>query len=408
MCFCYDRPVKNYDAIVVGARCAGSPTAMLLARRGYKVLIVDKAAFPSDTLSTHLVHPPGVAALRRWGLLQRLLATGCPPIDTYRFDFGPLVISGAPGTADSPVAYGPRRTVLDKLLVDAASEAGAEIREEFVVDEVMLEHDRVTGIRGREKNGKSVTERAAVVVGADGRHSLVAAAVKPETYDERPPILAGYYAYWSGIPLEGAFEVYSYHHRGFAAWPTNDGLTLVVGGWPTAEFEANKQDVEGHWMKMVELSPGLAARLRAGKRESKFVGTPVANYFRKPYGPGWALVGDAGYNRDYITAMGITDAFLSADLCAEALHQSFTRTRTFDEAMRDYQRARDERVRPIFEFTCQVAALEPPSQQLQQLLGAMQGNQEAMDGFARVNAAVTSPAEFFSPENVRKIFEAAG
>jgi flavin-dependent dehydrogenase len=233
-------------------------------------------------------------------------------------------------------------------------------------------------------------------------------AVKSEAYHERPPILAGYYSYWSGIPVEGAFEVYSYPHRGFAAWPTNDGLTLVVGGWPMAEFEANKQDVEGNWMKMIDLSPSLAARLRAGKREAKFVGTPVANYFRKPYGPGWALVGDAGYNRDYITAMGITDAFLSAELCAEALHQSLSGTRPFDEAMGDYQRARDERVLPIFEFTCQVAALEPPPPQLQQLLGAAHGNQEAMDGFARVNAAVTSPAEFFSPENAGRIFEAAG
>ncbi len=150
-----------------------------------------------------------------------------------------------------------------------------------------------------------------------------------------------------------------------------------------AEFEANKQDVEGNWMKMIDLSPGLSARLRAGKREAKFVGTPVANYFRKPYGPGWALVGDAGYNRDYITAMGIMDAFLSAELCADALHQSFAGTRPFDEAMGDYQRARDQRVHPIFEFTCQVAALEPPSAQLQQVLGAAHGNQEAMDGFAR-------------------------
>lgn len=400
--------MSHYDVIIVGARCAGSPMAMLLARRGYRVLVVDKAAFPSDTISTHLVHPPGVAALRRWGLLDRLLATGCPPIDTYRFDFGPFIISGAPGTADSPVAYGPRRTVLDKLLVDAASEAGAEVREEFAVDEVLFEDGRVTGIRGREKSGKAVAERATVVVGADGRYSPVAEAVKPAAYHERPPILAGYYSYWSGIPVEGAFEVYSYPHRGFAAWPTNDGLTLVVGGWPMAEFEANKKDVEGNWMKMIDLSPGLAARLRAGKREAKFVGTPVANYFRKPYGPGWALVGDAGYNRDYITAMGIMDAFLSAELCADALHQSFSGTRPFDEAMGDYQRARDDRVGPIFEFTCQVATLEPPSPQLQQLLGAAHGNQEAMDGFARVNAGVTSPAEFFSPENAGKIFEAAG
>ena len=399
--------MKSYDVIVVGARCAGAPLALLLAREGYQVLVVDKATFPSDTISTHLVHPPGVAALRRWGLLDQVLATGCPPIDTYRFDFGPFALSGAPGTPDSPLSYGPRRTVLDKILLDAASGAGAEIREGFTVDEVLVDDGRVTGIRGHGRNETPVTERARCVVGADGRHSVVASKVRPETYQERPPILAGYYAYWSGLPMEGRFETYALPHRGFAAWPTNDGLTLVVGGWPTREFEANKTDVEGHWMRMIDMVPAFSERLRAGKREERFVGTPVENYFRKPYGAGWALVGDAGYNRDYITAMGIMDAFLSAELCADALHQSLSGARPFQEAMADYQRARDVRVGPIYEFTCQLAALEPPPPKLQQLLGAVHGNQEAMDGFARVNAGVTSPAEFFSPENVGRIFQAA-
>jgi len=182
----------RYDAIVVGARCAGAPTAMLLARRGHKVLVVDRATFPSDTVSTHLLHPPGVASLRRWGLLERLEATGCPPIDTYAFDFGPFTISGAPGTEEAPVAYGPRRTVLDKLLVDAAAEAGAEVREGFTVQDVVLTDGRVTGIRGQDRHGRAVTERARVVVGADGRHSHVARAVGPEHYHERPPLLCGY------------------------------------------------------------------------------------------------------------------------------------------------------------------------------------------------------------------------
>jgi hypothetical protein len=136
---------NRYDVIVVGARCAGSPTAMLLARRGHKVLVVDRARFPSDTVSTHLLHPPGVAALARWGLLERLEATGCPPIAIYAFDFGPFTISGSPGTDQAPVAYGPRRTVLDKLLVDAAAEAGAEVREGFTVTELVLEDGRVVG-----------------------------------------------------------------------------------------------------------------------------------------------------------------------------------------------------------------------------------------------------------------------
>src|SRR5215213_870696 len=140
-----------YDVIIVGARCAGSPTAMLLARKGYRVLAVDRASFPSDTVSTHVVQPLGVAALARWGLADRLAATGCPPIHTYSFDFGPITLAGAPGTEDAPVAYCPRRTVLDKLLVDAAAEAGAEVREGFTVDEIQFDDGRVTGIRGHGK-----------------------------------------------------------------------------------------------------------------------------------------------------------------------------------------------------------------------------------------------------------------
>ena len=394
---------KDYDVIIVGARCAGSPAAMLLARRGYKVLVVDKATFPSDTISTHLIHPPGVAALKRWGLLDRVLATGCPPIDTYAYDFGPFTIAGCPGTAEFPVAYSPRRTVLDKLLVDAAAEAGAEVREGFTVEEIVIEDGRVTGIRGHDKGGATVTERARVVIGADGRHSMVAKAVRAEQYNEKPRLQASYYAYWSGLPMNGRFEVYIRPDRAFAAWPTNDGLTLVIGGWPFAEFEANKKDFEAHFLKTIDLVPAFAERLRAATRVTRHVGASVPNYFRQPYGPGWALVGDAGYNKDFITAQGIQDAFRDAELCAIALDETFSGARPFDVAMSDYQSTRDGRVLPMYEFTCQLAMLEPPPPEMQHLLAAMPGNQDGMDGFVRTTAGVTSPAEFFSAENVERI-----
>ena len=385
---------QAYDAIIVGARCAGSPTAMRLARKGYRVLVVDRATFPSDTVSTHVVQPLAVAALARWGLIDRLTATGCPPIHTYTFDFGPFTISGAPGTKDTPVAYCARRTVLDKLLVDAAAEAGAEIREGFVVEEVLIEDGRVVGIKGRSKGAATVTERARVVVGADGRHSLVAEAVRPEQYNEKPPLLAAYYTYWSGLPMDGRFETYIRPHRGFAAAPTHNGLTVTVGGWPYSEFETNKKDVEGNFLKSFDLAPEFADRVRGAKREAPFAGAAVSNFFRKPYGPGWALVGDAGYNRDPITAQGISDAFRDADRCAIALDQVFTGARSFDEAMGEYQRDRDEHVLPMYEFTCQLAALQPPPPEMQQLLGAIHGNQKAMDGFVQMNAGTISPAEF--------------
>jgi flavin-dependent dehydrogenase len=397
---------KAFDAIVVGARCAGSPTAMLLARNGYRVLLVDRATFPSDTVSTHILHPLGAAALARWGLLDRLAATGCPPIHTYAFDFGAITLAGAPGTQEAPVGYCPRRTVLDKLLVDAAAEAGAEVREGFVVEEVLIEDRRVVGIRGRSKHGE-VIDRARVVVGADGRHSLVAKAVGPEQYDETPVRLAGYYTYWSGLPMDGRFETYIRERRGFAAVPTHDDLTMVIVGWPYAEFAECRKDVEGNYLRTIDLAPAFADRLRDARREARFAGAAVPGYFRKPYGPGWALVGDAGYDRDFITGQGIMDAFHDAELCAAALGETFSGPRPFEAAMGEYQRARDARVKPMYDFTCELATLEPPPPDLQRLLAAIHGNQDAMDDFARMNAGTISPAEFFAPENVDAITAAA-
>jgi flavin-dependent dehydrogenase len=398
---------KAFDAIVVGARCAGSPTAMLLARKGVRVLLVDCASFPSDTVSTHLIHPLGVEALSRWGLLGRLVATGCPPIHTYRFDFGPITISGSPGTETSPVAYCPRRTVLDKLLVDAAAEAGAEVREGFTVEEILIENGRVAGIRGRSNDGGAKVERARVVVGADGMRSSVAAAVRPEHYDEKPPLLAAYYTYWSGLPTDGRFENYIRDRRGFAAMPTHEDLTVVIAGWPYSEFAENKTDVEGNYLKTIELAPAFADRLRGARREARFAGMAVPNYFRQPFGPGWALVGDAGYNKDFITAQGIMDAFHDAELCAAALDNALSEGRPFVEAMGEYQWARDARVKPMYDFTCQLATLEPPPPEMQQLIAAIHGKEKAMDAFARMNAGTLSPAEFFAPENINRMTAAA-
>jgi 2-polyprenyl-6-methoxyphenol hydroxylase-like FAD-dependent oxidoreductase len=171
-------------------------------------------------------------------------------------------------------------------------------------------------------------------------------------------------------------------------------LTLTVGGWPYSEFETNKKDVEKHFLNMFDSVPEFADRIRAATREAPFAGVPVSNFFRKPFGAGWALVGDAGYNKDPITAQGINDAFRDAERCATALDQIFGGVRSFDEAMGEYQRERDEHVLPMYEFTCQLATLEPPPPEMQQLLGAIQGNQRAMDGFAQMNAGTISPPEF--------------
>jgi flavin-dependent dehydrogenase len=399
--------MSEYDAIVIGARCAGAPTAMVLARRGWRVLLVDRATFPSDTVSTHLLHAPAIAALHRWGLLDRVVATGCPPINTYSFDFGPITIAGTPRAVDGvSTAYAPRRTVLDKILVDAAAEAGAEVREGFTVDEILIEDGAVVGIRGRDTNGAAMRERARIVIGADGRNSHVARAVGAEEYHAKPMLQWSFYTYWSGLPIDG-METVIRPNRGWGAFSTNDDLTLVAVGWPYAEISAYKADVEGNYLKTFALAPEFAARVRDAKREARFAGGAVANYFRKPYGPGWALVGDAGYTKDPITAQGITDAFRDAEQCTNALVEVFEGSSSFEGAMSAWQRARDEHAVPIYEFTTNLATLEPPPPEMQQLLGAVHGNQGAMDDFVSVVAATLSPTEFFAPARIGRIMATA-
>ena len=401
-------PAERYDAIVIGARCGGSPTAMLLARKGYRVLLVDRAKFPSDTVSTHFIHAPGMAALERWGLRGELAASGCPPVRRYSFDFGPFTIAGSPRPSDGvDEAYCPRRPVLDTMLVQAAADAGVEVREGFSVDEVLVEDGTVVGVRGKDAGGTAVTERASVVIGADGRNSSVAKAVQPEQYNEKPPVSPAFYSYWSGVGSSG-FEVAIREACGMAAFPTHDDLTLVIVGMPEDAAKEARSDVEGAFLRTVDLTPELAERVRAGKREERFhAASDLAGYFRKPYGPGWALVGDAGYHLHPITAQGITDAFLDAERLADALDASFSERSSYDDAMSAYQHARDEAAMPMYEMTFDFAQVDqPPPPETQQLLGAVAGSQEAMDDFVSVQAGTLPIPEFFSPENVGRIMAA--
>jgi flavin-dependent dehydrogenase len=297
--------------------------------------------------------------------------------------------------------------VLDKLLIDAAADAGAEIREGFAVDEVLFENGRVTGVRGLSQNGRSVREHARLVIGAEGRTSIVAEATGASMYDERPPVLAIYYAYWSGLPMDGRFETYIRPHRGFAASDTHDGLTTLVFGFPLKEFAGGiKRDIEGAFTKLVELVPAFAERVRSAKRETDFAGAITPNYFRTPFGPGWALVGDAGYLKDPITGQGILDAFRDAELCVRGADEALSGQRAFEAAMRDYQVERDAATLAMYDFTYMLAMLEPPPPDLQRVLAAAQGNQQAMDAFARTNAGTMSPAAFFAPAHVEAILSA--
>lgn len=400
--------MSNYDAIVIGARCAGSPTAMLLARRGYRVLLVDRATFPSDTMSTHLMHHPGVAQLRRWGLADQLIATGCPAIDTYRFDFGSFSIAGTPRPANgASQAYAPRRRVLDDLLVEAAAQAGVETRTGCSVEQLLVEDGAVVGIRGHTKGGLRHEERARVVIGADGVHSLVARAVHATAYRQVPAREAMYYSYWSGMPTDGEFQVYVRPSRALVAIPTHDALTCVVVSWPIDEFEANRHDVEGNYLKAFHEEPAFAERMRHATREERFIGTTMNGFYRKPYGPGWALVGDAGYHKDACTAQGITDAFHHAELLATALDAVFAGRQSYDEALAGYQRIRDDTTGPMYDLTADFASFDPPPTQMQQLLEAVAADARASEDFVSVQAGTMSVPDFFDPTNLTRYLDDA-
>lgn len=395
-----------YDAVVVGARCAGSATALLLGRKGYKVLLVDRASFPSDlAFSTHYIHQSGIALLKRWGLLDKVAASNCPPITTLYFDFGKFILTGSPPPADGvQEAYAPRRKVLDAILVSAAVASGVELRTEFSVSELHFEDGRVCGIRGREKGGSPVVEKSRIVIGADGMHSTVARAVQAAEYNAKEPLQGPYFSYWSGVQMKG-FEFHPGVYRGSFGWMTNDGLALVGVGFAAKDHPAVRADIEGNYLRAIaEDAPDLDERLRNGHREERFVGGLVPNYFRKPFGPGWALVGDAGYLKDPCTAEGITDAFHGAALLADAIDSGLSDRRPLDAALEEYERQRNQAAFPMYEFTCQLATLAPPPPEMQKLFGALRGNQKQTNRFFGLFAQTVSVPEFFSPENMQEIF----
>jgi flavin-dependent dehydrogenase len=395
-----------YDAIVVGARCGGSATAMLLARRGYRVLLVDRATFPSDTISSHWIHEPAVLKLREWGLLSSVLDSGCPPIQRITFDVGPFALSGQPIPVDGvDFALCCRRTVLDKILVDAATAAGAEVREGFSVRQILFEDEKVVGIRGG--NESEIEERAQIVIGADGQNSLVARAVGAASYNVKPRLSATYYSYFDDLPVDG-MEIYARVGTGGALLPTNGGQTLLVVGWTHDQFHEIRKDLAGNLARTAsDFSPTAAERLRKATRVARVFGkADIQNFYRTPSGPGWALVGDAGYHKDPITAQGITDAFRDAELLASALDEGLTYG-NLEPTLERYHALRDEASLPMYEFTTDLARMEAPTPEQQALFGALRGNQEHIDRFLGVMAGTVPVAEFFSPDNLGRVVAAA-
>jgi flavin-dependent dehydrogenase len=307
-------------------------------------------------MSTHYIQPDGVQRLQDWGLYDGVMATNCPSIPRITFHLSGVPMS-APQDPTLPDAICPRRTVLDKILVDAAWNAGAEVRQGFSVQEILIEDGVVAGLRGRSSDGAAVEDRARVTIGADGHHSIVARGVNAAEYDTRPAYTCGYYAYFSGVPLPNGAEAYVAEKAGVLAFPTNDNLTCIGAGAPHDQFHAYRDDIEATFFRLVErASPAFAERVRAGKREERWIGTAdTENFFRQPYGPGWALCGDAGYHKDFVTGLGIADAFRDAEFLSDALHAGFSNSEPLDDALAAYQRRRDEAAKPMYDITMQTA-----------------------------------------------------
>ncbi|HEY9350720.1 MAG TPA: NAD(P)/FAD-dependent oxidoreductase [Acidothermales bacterium] len=343
--------MRTYDAIVVGARCAGSPTAMLLGRQGLRVLVVDRARYGSDTVSTHALMRRGVLQLQRWGLLDRVVSAGTPAVTSVLFHYPDetVRISLKP-TAGVPALYAPRRTVLDRILADAAIEAGAEVRFQTTMTEVLRNSSgRVIGIAARDSAGRRFDAHAPITIGADGIRSSVAQAVAAPVVRAAARGGAFRYGYWGDLPTEG-YEWFYAPGTSAGLIPTNDGQTLLFVGTTAERMHALRATQSGEALDALLQTVSLEAwrRVSAARPPSSLRGFAGASgYLRQAGGPGWALVGDAGAFEDPLSTHGITDAFRDAELLATAIRSINDGVGEAD-ALTGYQDRRDQLAGRLF------------------------------------------------------------
>ncbi|CCH31878.1 NAD(P)/FAD-dependent oxidoreductase [Actinosynnema sp. NPDC047251] len=386
-----------YDVIVVGARCAGAPTALLFARAGRRVLLVDRAKFPSDKLSTLYIQQPGVARLAKWGVLDAVRATGCPPLDHVVYELGDTRVEGCCSGVDGQrAAYAPRRELLDRILVDAAVAAGVEFRDDCRVTELYRDGDRVVGVRCESARGSS-REDAALVVGADGMRSAVAELVGAEKTAEHPPLTCAYYTFWRGPKTH--FEMYEGDTGWVSAVPTNDDAVLVAAYAPQHRFDEIRRDAFASYQELVRVNaPELWAQVEGAEQVGKLHGTgDQQNFFRRAHGPGWALVGDAGHHKDSLTARGISDALMQAELLVETVGDALGDRERQDAAAAEYDRLREERLTENYAATLLIAQEEARPKR-RALLGAIGTSPELTTRYFDAVAGIVSVRELYTPE----------
>lgn len=343
-----------YDVVVVGARCAGASTAMLLARQGARVLAVDRSAYGSDTLSTLALMRGGTLQLHRWGVLDAVKRAGTPPIRVTSFRYGSEQVDVAIKPKDGIEAlYAPRRTVLDSILASAAADAGADVVHGPRIKDLLRAPDgRVTGVVLLDRDGVARQVRAGIVIGADGQQSPVAQLVGATPYLTGSHATGVIYGFWRGLRMEG-YQWYYAPGIGIGGIQTNDGLTCLFVAVPSERFmrELRYDLASAHQQVLSEMDPGLAAEVRDSEQEGHLRGFPGRpGYFRRSWGPGWALVGDAGYFKDPFTAHGITDALRDAELLSRAVSAGT------DAALAEYQAVRDQLSLGLFDVTDRIAS----------------------------------------------------
>jgi 2-polyprenyl-6-methoxyphenol hydroxylase-like FAD-dependent oxidoreductase len=394
----------NYDVIVVGTRVAGAATAMLLARAGLRVLALDRVSFPSDTVSSHQVQVPGVALLHRWGLLDRLVQAGTPATPRVRFDPGPVALEGSFPVCDGISAlYSPRRTLLDLTLVEAAREAGAEVIEGARVTELVIEEGTVRGVVATVRGGSSLRAMAPLVIGADGKHSAVARQVAAPVYRQRPVGAFACYGYFAQLPITTG-EMYQRPSRTVAVFPTNDDLTMVYVSGPLSEFEEFRRDIEGSYRRTLDRCGDLGERVRAGRLVEHLRTTPdQPNQFRRPSGPGWALVGDAGVVMDSITAQGITNALRDADRLSAAVVAGLGGARPLTAALADHHRGRDAAIGAMYDFTVGLTRFRGLNAVQRALFTAIAARPAEIERFFGAFAGITPIDRYLSVGNAARV-----
>ena len=346
-------PPSRFDAVVIGARCAGAATAMLLARAGHRVLMVDRGRYGTDTLSTHALMRGAVVLLHRWNILPAVIAADATPVRQATFFYGDESVTIPIAPRDGIEAlYAPRRYVLDRLLVDAAGAAGVDIVYGVRIKGLQRsEAGTVTGVVLEDASGHVHYVASRILVGADGLRSTVARLVGAPTYRMGEHASATMYGHWNNLGV-GGYGWYFVSGLSAAAIPTNAGQVCVSVSMPGPEFArllAHQSD-RAFQELLSQVAPALAEQVRfAGP--ARLHGFPgQAGFFRQAYGPGWALVGDAGYFRDPVTAHGITDALRDAELLAGAIDTGS------EGALADYQAQRDAASVELFEITDAIAS----------------------------------------------------